>query len=193
MPIYLNCKLRFRGVFLWQQNIKTGCYHRPTVTSEHQNGSLSSKPIKPSVWITVACLKKRYLFPLHYNCLCNVWARVIQDADIWDEQPIVKSSSDERNDSGEGGPVESHLRPAASLCMAASRSSDRCCERLRMLRSSCRWSRVPTSSPRTVFIWLSSSCVRCRELRRSRLLRWTFCSRSDTEENTLNSQTELVC
>lgn len=113
---------------------------------------------------------------------------------ISDEQWCVSSLHDERcgNPWTEAGQVVSHLRPAASFCMAASRSSDFCCERRNMLRSSSRWSSVPTSSPRTVFIWLSSSCVRWRELRRSRLLRWTFCSRSDTKTRAKTQESDWI-
>lgn len=74
-----------------------------------------------------------------------------------------------------------HLSPAASFSIAALRSSAFCCERRRTFLSSWRWSRVPTSSPFTVFIWLSSICVWWREFLLYRLLERTFSSRSSTE------------
>lgn len=73
-----------------------------------------------------------------------------------------------------------HLSPAANFSIAALRSSAFCCERRRTFLSSWRWSSVPTSSPFTVFIWLSSICVWWREFLLYRLLERTFSSRSST-------------
>lgn len=71
--------------------------------------------------------------------------------------------------------------------MAALRSSAFCCERCRTFLSSWRWSSVPTNSPLTVFIWLSSICVWWREFLLWRRLERTFSSRSSTAASDKNS------
>lgn len=77
-----------------------------------------------------------------------------------------------------------YLRPAASFSIVALRSSAFCCERRKTFLSSWRWSSVPTSSPFTVFIWLSSICVWWREFLLYRLLERTFSSKSSASKAT---------
>lgn len=107
----------------------------------------------------------------------GVGHRVRNSVGISELEKVVKTSIQPKA----AGERRVYLSPAASFSMAALRSSAFCCERRRTFLSSCRWSRVPTNSPLTVFIWLSSICVWWREFLLYRRLERTFSSRSSTE------------
>ncbi len=81
----------------------------------------------------------------------------------------------------EQGGGSAHLSSAANLSIAACCWSDVSCVRCSKSLSSCRWSRVPASSPRTSCNCPSSNCARCSEFLLSISLWWSFSSRSITE------------
>lgn len=138
-------------VVLWRQS--------RCLAAETDNNSISNLFLSPAPWChprTSHSLVGRTL-PSHSS---GAWS------------PLIEGQAE--------GDQALYLIPAASFSIAALRSSAFCCERRRTFLSSCRWSSVPTSSPLTVFIWLSSICVWCRELLLWRRLERTFSSKSST-------------